>query len=192
MLSGAQTNVCGTCGQTMQATAATSGANHGSSNLTQSVSVWNGSVAASGNCNQATGLVSTSATNSNSYWQLSCTPPASTTMDVRLAGVTDLQVPGIISIGTRFTTSGCSATPTAGGATAGTFTLGANSCTVVITLNGATGITAPTGWTCAAHDRTAPTVLIGGESSSTTTTASITIPAGAGTTDVISFSCTAF
>ena len=43
-----------------------------------------------------------------------------------------------------------------------------------------------------AHDRTAPTVLIGGESSSTTTTASITVPAGAGTADVISFACIAF
>jgi hypothetical protein len=59
-------------------------------------------------------------------------------------------------------------------------------------MNGATGITATNGWTCQAHDRTAPTVLIGGESSSTTTTASFTIPAGAGATDVISFSCTGF
>jgi len=101
-------------------------------------------------------------------------------------------VAGMISGGTKFTTSGCSVSATTGGATAGIFTLGANTCTVVITMNGATGITAPNGWTCQAHDRTAPTVLIGGESSSTTTTASITIPAGAGATDVISFSCIGF
>jgi len=96
------------------------------------------------------------------------------------------------SIGTKFTTSGCSVSSTTGGAAAGVFTLGANSCTVVITINGATGATATNGWSCQAHDRTAPTVLIGGESSSTTTTASITIPAGAGATDIISFSCTAY
>ena len=99
---------------------------------------------------------------------------------------------GIASIGTKFTTTGCSVSSTTGGGSAGIFTLGANSCTVVLTMNGATGITAPNGWSCQAHDRTAPTVLLGGESSSTTTTASITIPAGAGTTDVISFACIAF
>lgn len=98
----------------------------------------------------------------------------------------------LISTGTKFTTSGCSVSATTGGAAAGTLTLGANTCTVVVTINGATGLTAPTGWSCDAHDRTAPTVLIGGESSSTTTTASIIIPGGAGTTDVISFSCTGY
>lgn len=99
---------------------------------------------------------------------------------------------GVVSGGTKFTTSGCSVSATTGGGTAGTFTLGANSCTVVVTLAGATGAVAPNGWTCDAHDRTAPTLLIGGESSSTTTTASFTIPAGAGATDVISFSCLGF
>lgn len=102
------------------------------------------------------------------------------------------QVPGIMSTGTKFTTSGCSVSSTTGGATAGIFTLGANSCTVVITMNGATGMTATNGWTCQAHDRTAIADLILGESSSTTTTASIVIPVTAGATDVISFSCEAF
>lgn len=97
---------------------------------------------------------------------------------------------GMGSGGTKFTTTGCSISATTGGGTAGTFTLGANTCTVVVTLNGAASIAANNGWTCQAHDRTAPTVLIGGESSATTTTASFTIPAGAGTSDVISFSCT--
>jgi fibronectin-binding autotransporter adhesin len=106
---------------------------------------------------------------------------------------TVLDVAGGISIhGTKFSTSGCSVSSTTGGATAGTFTLGAHSCTVVITMNGATGQTASNGWTCESHDQTAPTVLIGGESSSTTTTASIAIPSAAGTTDVISFSCMAY
>lgn len=94
--------------------------------------------------------------------------------------------------GTKFTTSGCSVSATTGGSQAGTFTLGANSCTVVVTILGATGSAAPNGWTCQAHDRTAPTVLLGGESSSTTTTASFTIPVTAGATDVISFSCLGF
>lgn len=103
-----------------------------------------------------------------------------------------ITAPGLISGGTKFTTSGCSVSATSGGGTAGVFTLGANSCTVVITLNGATGFTAPNGWQCVAVDRTAPTVLIGGNSSSSTTTASIVIPAGAGATDVIGFACEAY
>jgi hypothetical protein len=98
----------------------------------------------------------------------------------------------LISTGTKFTTSACSISATSGGAAAGTFTLGANSCTAVITINGATGLAAPTGWSCQAHDRTNPLILIGGESASSTTTASFTIPATAGATDVISYSCTGF
>jgi len=110
-----------------------------------------------------------------------------------ILGGTSTQILGTLTVGaTKFTTSGCSISATAGNGTAGTFTLGANTCTAIVTLNGATGMTAATGWTCQAHDRTAPTVLIGGESSSTTTTASFTIPAGAGATDVISFDCRAF
>lgn len=100
-----------------------------------------------------------------------------------------LKVNPLVMAGTKFTTSGCSISATTGGATGGTFTLGANTCTAVVTMNGATGVSATNGWSCQAHDRTAPTVLIGGEASSTATTASFTIPAGAGTTDVISFAC---
>lgn len=103
-----------------------------------------------------------------------------------------LTTPGVLSAGTKFTTSGCSVSSTSGGATAGVFTLGANSCTVVVTLNGATGFTATNGWQCVAVDRTAPTVLIGGNSSSNATTASFVIPAGAGATDVIGFACTGY
>jgi hypothetical protein len=62
----------------------------------------------------------------------------------------------------------------------------------VLTLNGATGATAPNGWTCQAHDRTTVADVIGGETSSTTTTASIAISGTVGATDVISFSCVPF
>lgn len=96
---------------------------------------------------------------------------------------------GLAVTGTKFTASGCSAGTTVGGATAGVVTLGANTCTLVITMNGATASASANGWSCQAHDQTAPLILIGGESSSTTTTASFTIPATAGATDVISFSC---
>lgn len=89
--------------------------------------------------------------------------------------------------GSTFGISGCSVSAHTGLSNAGVFTLGANSCTAVITP--ASTNAAPHGWTCAAHDRTSPAVLIDGESSSTTTTASITIPVGAGSTDVISFFC---
>lgn len=101
----------------------------------------------------------------------------------------------LISTGTKFTIAGtgCTPTTTTGGAATGLFTLATGPCTsVTVTINGATGLTAPTGWSCPAHDRTAPTVLIGGESSSSATTATFTIPAGAGTADVISYSCTGF
>lgn len=135
-------------------------------------------------------------TNASSL-EISGLPVASTNITITngwalrvAAGISAL--PGYASTGTKFTTSGCSISATSGGATAGTFTLGANTCTAVITMNGATGMTAPTGWSCQAHDKTAPTILIGGESSSNTTTASITIPAGAGATDVISFSCVGY
>lgn len=90
--------------------------------------------------------------------------------------------------GTKFTTSGCSVSSTTGGATAGKFTLGANSCTVVITMNGATGLVAPNGWACSASDQTSSLIPVE-TSASNTTTASLNIPVTAGATDVISFSC---
>lgn len=118
--------------------------------------------------------------------------PTWTSAPGSVTAFTSVTSAGYISKGTKFTTSGCSISSTTGGGTAGTFTLGANTCTVIITMNGATGLTAPTGWTCSAHDLTSPADLIGGESSSNTTTASITIPVTTGATDVISFSCTGY
>lgn len=95
---------------------------------------------------------------------------------------------GLMSAATKFTTSGCSVSSTTGGATAGKFTVGANTCSVVITMNGATGLTAPNGWACSIQDRTAPTILAE-QSADSTTTATFSIPSGAGATDVFSFSC---
>jgi hypothetical protein len=95
--------------------------------------------------------------------------------------------------GTKFTTSGCSVSATTGGASVGKMTLGANSCTVVITMSGATGATAPNGWSCWQNDETTAAGNTGlYESGSNTTTASIVIPATAGTTDVLDFGCVAF
>lgn len=108
------------------------------------------------------------------------------------AASNQLELPGIQTAGTTFTTTGCSVSATTGGATAGVFTLGANNCTVVVTMGGAVGFTAYNGWTCQAHDRTAISIVIDGESTSTTTTASFVIPVTAGATDVISFSCVAY
>lgn len=94
---------------------------------------------------------------------------------------------GLISAGTKFTTSGCSVSATSGGGSAGTYTSGTTgACSVVITMNGATGLTAPTGWACSASDRTTASDLIT-QTASSTTTATM-----AGTTvsgDVISFYC---
>lgn len=96
-------------------------------------------------------------------------------------------VDGLISTGTKFTTSGCSVSATTGGATAGTYTSGTTgTCTVTITMNGATGLTATNGWSCWAADLTTPADLIT-QTASSTTTATL-----AGTTvsgDVINFGC---
>lgn len=103
------------------------------------------------------------------------------------AGIIDM-AGGIVSEGTKFTASGCSISSTTGGAQAGVFTVGANTCTAVVTLNGATGAPAPNGWACFSHDQTAPLILIS-QTSSTTTTVSFSIPSTAGATDVIEFGC---
>lgn len=100
---------------------------------------------------------------------------------------------GYVSQGTKFTASGCSNGTTVGGATAGKFTLGANTCNVVITFNGATGLTAPNEWSCRANDRTTAAGNTGLYFSAlSATTATLTVPATAGTTDVIDFHCIGF
>jgi hypothetical protein len=104
-----------------------------------------------------------------------------------------------IAANTTFTItgSGCSPTSPTGGPFAGTFNLAAGPCTsVTITLNGATGFTAPNGFVCTAEDQT---LMAAGtfipawqQSSSTTHVAVLPIPTAAttGGTDKISFMCT--
>jgi len=102
----------------------------------------------------------------------------------------EVQSPGYFSIGTKFTVSGCSAASTVGGATAGTFVAGVSgTCTATITMNGATGLTAPHGWTCAAYDLTTPANLIS-QSGSSATTCTITGSTTAG--DTINFLAMAY
>lgn len=89
---------------------------------------------------------------------------------------------------TKFTISGCSATTTLGGAAGGSFVSGTSgSCTVVITINGATGATAPNGWVCTANDLTTPADAMKQTSASTTTTVTLTGTTVSG--DVINFGC---
>jgi hypothetical protein len=101
--------------------------------------------------------------------------------------------------GTTFTISatGCTPSAHAGSATAGTITLASGPCTsIVITPNGAVGMTAPNGFHCNVGDRTTQNagtwIPEWGESASSTTTATIPIPSAAGATDVISFDCTPY
>lgn len=98
------------------------------------------------------------------------------------------------SAGTKFTAAGCtSITSTVGGASAGKFTIGANTCTVVITINGATGLTAANGWSCHANDQTTAAGNTGMYfSTNNATTATLTVPATAAASDVIDFNCMAY
>jgi len=92
---------------------------------------------------------------------------------------------------TQFTTSGsCTVGSKTGGPRAGTVQLGAaGGCTLTITINGATGYTASVGFNCWGGDRTQPTIPAWIESSSTTTTVTMSIPAAASNGDVIGFHC---
>jgi len=97
---------------------------------------------------------------------------------------------GLQSSGTKFTASGCSNSTTVGGATAGSFHSGTTgTCTVVITLAGATGTTMSNGWSCRFNDETTPANLLS-ESGYTTTTVTMTGTTNSG--DVIDFACTGF
>jgi hypothetical protein len=98
-----------------------------------------------------------------------------------------LKASALISGGTTFTATGLSVGTLVGGATAGTFALGANGPGTVVVTMGNTA-TAPTGWSCWGSDRSLLTALVD-QSASTTTTASINIPTGALSGDVVSFGC---
>lgn len=93
-----------------------------------------------------------------------------------------------MTVGTKFTISGCSAGTTVGGAQAGTFVSGTTgTCTVTITLNGATGVTAPTGWACFASNRTTKANIFTQDSSTAT---AVVMSGTTVTNDVIQFGCT--
>ena len=97
--------------------------------------------------------------------------------------------------GTKFTATWLRYVPhtTAGGATAGQFVIGAATCTVVITMNGATGLTAANGWFCKANDETTVAGNTGLYfSAHNATTATLTVPATAAASDVITFGCMAY
>lgn len=112
------------------------------------------------------------------------------------AGITSVTFPagylgpqGVVSLGTKFTITGCTAGTTNGGATAGTFVSGTTgTCTVVITMNGATGLTAPNGWSCWVNDETTANLMRQTASSTTTATVSGTTIAN----DAIIFGCMGF
>lgn len=93
------------------------------------------------------------------------------------------------------TPTGCTPSAHTGGPFGGTITLAAGPCTsIVVTMNGATGFTAPHGFDCGVDDQTAQNagtwIPKWGQSASSTTTVTLPIPAAAGATDVISFGCT--
>jgi len=96
------------------------------------------------------------------------------------------------AIGTKFTVFGCSVSATTGAASAGVMTLGANTCSVVITMNGATGVSAAHGWSCHANDETTAAGNPVYETGSTATTATLAVSALAGSTDVVDFACLAY
>jgi hypothetical protein len=96
-----------------------------------------------------------------------------------------LEAVGTISAGTKFTASGCSNTTTVGGATAGQFASGTTgACTVVITINGATGLTAPNGWSCFAADITAGHLVDFTQTATSTTTCTVSATTTSGDTVV--------
>lgn len=97
----------------------------------------------------------------------------------------------VIAGGTKFTTSGagCTVTGTTGGSTAGSFTTSTTgTCTTTITMNGATGLAAPNGWSCYASDITSG--VAGAQSGSSATTAQLKIATTSG--DTVQFGCIGF
>lgn len=103
--------------------------------------------------------------------------------------VTLTKMTGPIQVtGTTFTISGCSTTTLVGGASVGSFLSGTSgTCTPVITMGGATGISGVTnGWACTAVDVTTPTDIIT-ETTSNATTATLSGTTASG--DKIVFSC---
>jgi hypothetical protein len=110
-------------------------------------------------------------------------------LQIAQAGYMVNSIGGYQTAGTKFTATGCSNSTTVGGASSGKFTSGTTgTCTVVITLNGATGATANNGWSCFVNNQTTANLMRQTASSTTTATISGTTVSG----DVISFGCIAY
>jgi len=106
-----------------------------------------------------------------------------------------LSTASVISTGTKFSTTtgtSCGTVGTlTGGASAGTYVSGASTCTVVLLFGGATGATAPNGWSCRATDlTTSADAFLQKQTASTATTATLTGTTVSG--DVVSFSCVGY
>lgn len=106
-------------------------------------------------------------------------------------GQAKLKAAGYISTGTTFTgNAGCSETTLVGGATAGKFTAVSTSCTVVLTLGNTA--TAPTGWSCWAHDLTTAADYNNPRISASTATTVTIITGTIVSSDVIEFGCVGY
>lgn len=98
------------------------------------------------------------------------------------------QLPPPMSIGTKFTASGCSNSSTVGGPSAGKYSSGTTgTCTVTVTIGG--GYAAPNGWACVAKDLT---TTADQQNQTATTTTSVTISGTTVSGDNIVFSCTGY
>jgi hypothetical protein len=203
--SGVMTNVTGTAASL---TAGTATAANGLNSATTTVSV-NGATA------PTSGQVLTATSGTAATWQTvsasasSITPGTTTVVGATSPCLIDNSATTVMGCATTssailadiqatttftITPTGCTPSAHAGGPFAGTITLASGPCTsIIVTMNGATGFTAPNGYHCNVGDRT--TQLAGtyvpewNETATTATTATIPIPAAAGTTDVITFAC---
>ena len=120
----------------------------------------------------ATPFISTTSTNSN---------PVTT-----IQGTT--QTPAVISTGTTFTASGCSASGLVGGAAAGGLNAGVSgACTIVLTM-GAGVAAAPHGWHCDVKDETTPVNFTQTAHSTTGCTVTATTTSG----DYLSFAAVGY
>jgi hypothetical protein len=102
----------------------------------------------------------------------------------------------VLQAATAFTASGTGCTPTLDSnrtAFTGLITLASGPCTaIVITPNGATNVSGAHGFHANVSDRSATTIPAWGESTSSSTTVTIPVPAAAGTTDVLSITISTY
>lgn len=102
-----------------------------------------------------------------------------------------IKAAALISVGTKFSTNaGCSEASLVGGATVGQFVLGANSCSVVVTMGNSA--TAPNGWACSLQDFTTAANVGIRETATNATTATLTFTGVPQVSDVIVFACTGY